>query len=173
MARETQLTTPLLTPLSTDLSAEQIYARVAELVAPGGYVALCSPVHPSITDAIVAAGARYVDAGRDHAFAVDHGGWLAVLTDARVCLAYLAERNWPTGTADVVAAGRAAQAAGIPLLTDQRFQNLDTHWVRRPGVPSAQIAADIADPRVVGSAEWTWRDAVLVRASDPELLATI
>ncbi len=129
-------------------------------MGPGDHVVVANPVSPDVLSAIVASGARYVDAGRDHRFAIDPGGWRTVLADPRTKLAYLPAKNYPTATTPDPARYSECAAAGVPVLGDDRFVGRRFRWVRVPGVPSREAASTLDG--AVGASEWTWRDAVVI-----------
>lgn len=146
---------------------DELAAVLGQLLGPGDRVVLAEPVDPVVTAAILQTGARYVDCGRDSGWRIDRGGLDLLLADPRVRLVFLGAPNWPTATTPDDAVVASVRAAGKPVLVDRRHAGQRWEWIRVPGVPSVEIAQRAAHEAVVGSAAWTWRDAVVVRADAP------
>ena len=173
---------------------ELLSATVAAHVPPGGRVVVAEPTSADVLAAVAAAGARWVDAGRDHRFRIDAAGWRTALGVAAPALVVLGAPDEPTGTLPSPERVREALAAGAIVLLDRRFARRPRDaarmaalvsalrdrrglvvipsrgrglWVRVPGVPSLEIARLAGHPLVVGAATWTWRDAVRVTPPEP------
>ncbi len=154
--------------MATHNLIEPVARCLADLLQPGDHVAVANPTDPAVLEAIVACGASYVDAGRDHEFRIDPGGWRAVLAAPKTRWCYLPSPSWPTGTHPDPERAQEAHAAGVHVLSDVRRDGAKLTWLRVPGVPSAETATRLNDPRVQGSTEWSWRDAVLIEGHVPE-----
>lgn len=133
---------PVLLPSTEEVAAQDAQRRVARFfgappecvlvgagllgrvastcLGAGDHALVAGPSHAAVLDAITASGARYVDAGRDHRFRVDPGGWRFGLSDPRVRLAYVASPHEPTGTTAQPGLLVEAAAANVLVLLDQR-----------------------------------------------------
>ena len=116
---EQQLTTACGRPVT--LCADPLDPLMAALAGPGDVVVVAEPTAPDVLQAVLKAGARYLDAGRTHDFRIHPDGWRYALGNPNAQLAVVTTPDEPTGAPTWPGAAREAETRGITVLHDQRF----------------------------------------------------
>lgn len=88
---------------------------------PEGRVAVAQPCAPEITDSIVKSGRRYVDAGRNHLFAIHPSGWRFALALPKIETAWLMIPNEPLNRMPKKERIEEAQSSDALLVLDGRY----------------------------------------------------
>ncbi len=91
------------------------------IVPPTGRVALAEPTVHGVTDAVLAAGRRYVDVGRDARFRVHKEGLAFALREQTTSAVYLADPDDPTSTRPHASWVARAARSRCTLIVDRRY----------------------------------------------------
>ena len=113
------------------------------LLPEGKRVCLAAPAPEDVLDAIVEAGFRYIDVGRNHAFRVDVQGWQMASADCSTAMAYLGAPSVPTSMMAPQALAEYARNAGNIVIWDHRSQPYDGARASEHGGESNTIRVGI------------------------------
>lgn len=91
---------------------------LAALIPEGRAVALAEPTDPRLTAAVLAAGRRYVDLGRDAAMRLSADGWDWALEQPHIAAIWVLDPDWPCCTRLPAALARRARDAGMTLVVE-------------------------------------------------------
>jgi len=101
---------------------------ISALVPADKRVFLAAPTSEDVLEAIVEAGSRYIDVGRNHVFQIDGQGWDLAASDPSTALAYVGSPNIPTSSVPMPALIQRALDAGKQVVWDHRSTPYELGW---------------------------------------------
>ena len=99
--------------------SELMSSVCAAFIGPDARVALTCPCRPEFIHHVLRVGGRYVDIGRDSAWAFQSEAFERVLTDGEVHAAILGRPDVPSGSVSPLVAVRQALHAGLLVVVDE------------------------------------------------------